>query len=112
MLHVYTAFGLFKDQNKLLASNYDINKNRLFRTSKICPFSANFGVGLYKCDGVQDYVVKMFVNEEEVVIPACTSTICTYTEMKQYYNSRIGCDFDGICANKYKKKWWQSKGIY
>jgi hypothetical protein len=27
--------------------------------------------------------------------------------MKQYYNSLIGCDFDGICGNKYKKKWWQ-----
>lgn len=97
ILPVYTAFRLFKDSQNLVADNFDINKNRKFRASSIDPFSANFGVALYKCDS--EYVVKLFVNEELIINPACNNTICTYKEFNTFYSDLANCNFDEICEN-------------
>ena len=75
-----------------------LNGNRTFKISKICPFSANFAVGLYKCNET-DFVVKMFVNEELVNIPACGSKVCSYKKFKAYYSSQTTCDYNEICEN-------------
>lgn len=54
-------------------------------------------VGLYKCD--TEYVVRLFVNEEVIINPACNKTICTYEEFKIFYSDIANCNFDEICEN-------------
>ncbi|CAC5388790.1 MINPP1 [Mytilus coruscus] len=100
LLPVYTAFGLFKDSNKLLANNYEANKSRRFRVSRTCPFSANLGTGLYKCEVSGNFVVKMFVNEDAVDIPACGSKVCLYQDFKQAYKFLDDCNFEKICRTQ------------
>ncbi|XP_076103925.1 multiple inositol polyphosphate phosphatase 1-like [Mytilus galloprovincialis] len=100
LLPVYTAFGLFKDSNTLLANNFESHKSRLFRVSSACPFSANLGTALYKCGVSGNFVVKMFVNEEEVNIPACGSKVCLYQDFKQAYKLLGDCDFQKICKTQ------------
>lgn len=97
IIPLYTAFGLFNDSQKFLAGNYQINKNRKFRTSLIGPFSANLGFGLYKCGTSMDYVIRLFVNEEPVVIPACRQTSCLFSEFETYYNDLANCNVEQIC---------------
>lgn len=97
---MYTAFGLFKDSNTLLANNFESHKSRLFRVSSACPFSANLGTALYKCGVSGNFVVKMFVNEEEVNIPACGSKVCLYQDFKQAYKLLGDCDFQKICKTQ------------
>ena len=97
ILPLYTAFGLFNDSNKLLAENYNKQTNRMFRTSLIAPFSASLGIGLYQCNTSMEFMVKMFVNEESVVIPACERNICSYTSFKNHYGKLSNCNFEKIC---------------
>lgn len=97
IIPLYTAFGLFNDSQKLLADNYLMNKNRTFRTSLIGPFSANLGFGLYKCDTTMAYVIRLFVNEEPVVIPACEQTSCLFSEFETYYHHLANCNVKQIC---------------
>ncbi|XP_071168730.1 multiple inositol polyphosphate phosphatase 1-like isoform X1 [Mytilus edulis] len=97
IIPLYTAFGLFNNSQKLLADNYLMNKNRTFRTSLIGPFSANLGFGLYKCDTTMAYVIRLFVNEEPVVIPACGQTSCLFSEFETYYHHLANCNVKQIC---------------
>ena len=57
----------------------------------------NFGVALYKCDS--EYVVKLSVNEEVIINPACNKTTCTYKEFNTFYSDLANCNFDEICEN-------------
>lgn len=101
ILPLYTAFGLFNDLQPFLASNYNANKNRKFRTSSIGPFSANLGFGLYSCKMQKKHIVKLFVNEEAMKIPKCgdDSDSCLYQDFLQIYKSLgTDCDFDKLCS--------------
>ncbi|XP_060078301.1 multiple inositol polyphosphate phosphatase 1-like [Ylistrum balloti] len=94
---VYTALGLFNGSKHFLATDYQVNANRKYRSSVILPFSANLVTTLYKCGS--DYMVKMLVNEEEVDIPACGASMCPYRTVKEHYRQFINCDYDNICEN-------------
>lgn len=98
ILPLYTALGLFRDKQPFTAENYLANEKRTFRTSDIVPFSANIALALYNC-GASGHVVKIFVNEEAVVIPACGKMVCNYMDIKQYYKQLVNCNFNAICEN-------------
>lgn len=103
ILPLYAAFGLFKDDHAFTADNFVVNKNRQFRTSKIVSFSANIAIALYKCGGNGNHVVKMFVNEEQIIIPGCDGTVCSYNTFKNKYPQLVNCNFDQICDNATSK---------
>ena len=105
---LYAALGLFKDEPQLKADNFKEHLDRKFQSSQILPFSANILLVLYECDAGEDqqmaedepflYLVKIFVNEKEVEIPACNETICTYKQFRDFYkNYADHCDFHGLC---------------
>ncbi|XP_033757419.1 multiple inositol polyphosphate phosphatase 1-like [Pecten maximus] len=101
LLPIFSALSLFHDDTPLLASNYNVHRNRTFRTSKISPFSGNIYPVLYKCgDGLGDIYLKMFVNEVETPLPACGYKLCPYYLLKSVYSDPINnCRFDTLCHN-------------
>lgn len=105
-----TALGLFKDQRIPLATNRLSMINRLFRTSKIAPFSQNVAIVLYVCDnsrrlalqefrpGQQSFRVRIFANEKEVAFPTC-SYMCLYQSIKESYKELLeNCDIQQVCG--------------
>jgi hypothetical protein len=62
-------------------------------------------IGLYQCeasefDPEEMYVVRLFVNEEPVVIPACGKDICKYSDFVKHYEKFVDCNYSDICENK------------
>lgn len=103
---LYSALGLFNDSKPLRHDNYKEMRNREYKTSLILPFSANIAIVLYKCDhadraasSLDDYVVKFYVNEQPVKIPACDDYVCGYKDVKEsYYQHTDGCDVVKVCS--------------
>lgn len=113
LVPLMTALGLFKDKEPLLATNFDTMTNRFFRTSKIVPYASNVAFVVYACDNMrrlatqvftaedQEFVVKLFVNEREVTIPACDEWSCHYEKVRQKYADYINkCDMTKVCGSK------------
>ncbi|KAJ8318662.1 hypothetical protein KUTeg_003753 [Tegillarca granosa] len=105
---LYAALELFNDSQPLKANNFEFHKDRLFKSSKIMPFSANFAMAVYECDEDPDnndendlYVIKFFVNEKQVIIPACDSFVCPYKSVRDYYSDKIDkCHFEDLCSTE------------
>lgn len=103
LLSLYALIGLYKDKRPLLADNTDMIYNRLFRTSDISPYSANIAFVLYACDNdvrtsERQFKMKVFVNEEPVVIPGCKNDVCPYEIVqRRYANSVYNCNLKNIC---------------
>ncbi|KAK3098001.1 hypothetical protein FSP39_015213 [Pinctada imbricata] len=96
------ALGLFKDSQPPTARNFAAMKNRLFSVNTVVPFSANIGFILYDCgNGLpDDQLVRLYVNEEPMVIPACGSVTCNYSDVRRYYSSMVDkCNWDDVCKN-------------
>ncbi|KAK3696208.1 hypothetical protein RRG08_027651 [Elysia crispata] len=105
---LYALLGLFNDSVPIRADNKIHQNDRLFRVSKIMPFSANAVFVLYECvpeefkdhDEVEsaDYYLQLFVNEKPHLIPGCKEMHCPYTEVREHYSNFIDrCDFKQLC---------------
>ena len=63
---------------------------------------------LYKCDyqdepqpSIEDFVVRFYVNEQAVTVPACGDYVCSYKQVREMYTRLVDqCDFDQFCRNK------------
>lgn len=105
LLPVMAALGLYKDNKPLLATNRAAMENRLFRPSRIAPFSANLAFVLYACHPREDetertFAVQLLVNEHPVKLPGCTSMLCPYKQVKDRYSKLIeGCDITVVCTS-------------
>ncbi|XP_045211715.2 multiple inositol polyphosphate phosphatase 1-like [Mercenaria mercenaria] len=105
---LYAALGLFNDTSPLLDSNFHEMKDRVFKSSRILPFSANIAMVLYKCDyetepepSVNDFVLRFYVNEEPVIVPACGDYVCSYSKVRDMYTHHVDrCDFENVCRTK------------
>ncbi|XP_053393575.1 multiple inositol polyphosphate phosphatase 1-like [Mercenaria mercenaria] len=102
LLPLMTSLELFKDNASLLSTNMAAMANRKFKTSIIDPSSANLAFVLYVCNDSdttdRSFMVKLFVNEKPVSIPACRGDMCTYETVRQYYSDLIDkCDLEAIC---------------
>lgn len=113
LVPLMTALGLYKDNSPLLATNFETMSGRKFRTSNIGPYSANIAFAVYACNSIktletsvsapgnQTFVLKMFVNEKEVTIPACNGWLCYYDKVKEKYKDYINnCDIVKVCGTK------------
>nr|XP_022316254.1 multiple inositol polyphosphate phosphatase 1-like isoform X2 [Crassostrea virginica] len=103
---LYAALGLYNDEPQLKADNFQLHRNRKFRSSRVLPFSANFAVALYQCDSGEDvedyieYVVRFYANEKTVDIPACGQKVCSYKKVREFYKNHVDdCKFHQMCRN-------------
>lgn len=106
-----TSLGLFKDEQKLMASNFELNLQRKFKSAILSPFSSNVAFVLNKCDQI-DYKVSLFVNELPISqINAgdllCTKnnnkfklseSVCDYSEFKSHLNKYINFEYEEVCT--------------
>ena len=106
---LYAALGLFNDSTSLLSTNYEQMKNRKFKSSQILPFSANIALILYDCNnGVgsqssepssEKFVLRVYVNEQPQMIPACGDYVCRYIDVRDSYEHHVDhCDFQSSCS--------------
>lgn len=63
-------------------------------------------MALYQCDSGEDnndyleYVVRFYVNEKTVDIPACGKQVCPYKEIREFYKNQVdNCEFHKMCRN-------------
>ncbi|KAL3860395.1 hypothetical protein ACJMK2_010520 [Sinanodonta woodiana] len=100
--HLANRLGLFRDQQPLLASNYDAMKNRKYIVSHTTPFSANIMLVLYNCHQgnghpvENDYILRLLVNDKPEALN-CGDSICSYVDTE--FQNIVGCNFDDICHN-------------
>nr|XP_006821711.1 PREDICTED: multiple inositol polyphosphate phosphatase 1-like [Saccoglossus kowalevskii] len=107
-LPLLSILGLYKDEDNILRyDNYHSNRNRTFRTSKLSPFAGNIAFVLYSCTdstGNSMYMIEVLLHEQPVTLPCCTSTLCSYDVIKQFYSTWLeDCDFTEICRMRNEK---------
>lgn len=92
-----SLLGLFQDESPLLWNS--TLTNRAWRTSEICPFSANVAFALYNCEGT--HKIQVLVNEEPVQLPSCKgATYCpldTFIESYSDFLSHSKCQYNELC---------------
>ena len=65
--------------------------------------AGNLAFVLYACQSegnvtANDYAVKLFVNERDIVIPRCGQKICAYEQVKESYKTKYQpCDKKALC---------------
>ncbi|XP_037127047.1 multiple inositol polyphosphate phosphatase 1-like [Syngnathus acus] len=101
LLPLYTLLGFFKNDEPLLASNYDSQRQRSFRTSLVLPYAANLVLALYDCGG-GDFRLQPLINEQPARFPGLTenqqASMPLYKDVKEHYKELIqGCDFETEC---------------
>ena len=105
---LYAILGLFNDSLPIRADNREQQEERLFRISKIMPFSANLVFVMYECvpeefkdhEEVEtaDYYLQLFVNEKPHLIPGCKEMHCPYNQVRERYSHYIDrCDIKQMC---------------
>ncbi|XP_046849483.1 multiple inositol polyphosphate phosphatase 1-like [Xenia sp. Carnegie-2017] len=101
LIPLLCLMGLNKDSEPLLANNYHKQKNRLFRTSIIAPFSANIAIILYSCqfDMADSFHVQVLVNENVTPLPCCDGLdLCPLKEFRACFQAITNsCDYNRIC---------------
>ena len=118
VLRVMTVFDMFNDQVPLRASNRPLMADRKFRTSDIAPFAANVIMVLYSCgETPNSFVIKFFVNEQEVALNGCDGFVCSYDVIRERYSEDIDhCDFAGLCSpggisSAPSSSWWSNLAL-
>ncbi|XP_023702394.1 multiple inositol polyphosphate phosphatase 1-like [Cryptotermes secundus] len=84
-----TSLGVAKDSETLTHSNYKSMENRLWRTSLLTPFAANFAAVFFKCDGGR-FGVQFYLQEQLLRIDGCESDLgdlCDWAAIKKKYGS-------------------------
>lgn len=102
LLMMFTAFGNYYDPLPLLASNYDQQQNRQFKTNKISPYAANFAAVKYECSLSKPKILFLH-NQQPLSMNWCKlGSICTIDEIRKFYeNSAMkNCPCD-ICNKKF-----------
>lgn len=69
-----------RDNKKLTATNYG-TFNRVWKSSQLVPFAANFAAVLYG-----NNQVKFFMNEELVKLPWCPNGVCNLADLKTNFS--------------------------
>lgn len=104
VLLLMTTLGLFEERSPLVANHRD--ENRVFKSSDIASYSANVEFVLYACRENQDnaknaFKVKMFVNENAMIIPGCNTMLCPYETLREKFKDLINnCDLQRICSEQ------------
>ncbi|XP_072335053.1 multiple inositol polyphosphate phosphatase 1b isoform X3 [Scyliorhinus torazame] len=111
LLPVLTLMGYFKDDRPLLASNFEQQKHRKFKSGRISPFAANLLLVLYRCNGArglgEKYRLQLFLNERPLPFPHSGNLIADYEEVKECYQHLIeSLKFSNISKNYLLARHW------
>lgn len=100
IIHLHlTAMGAFKDVEAMRSENFDKMTDRNWKTSEICPFTANLAAVKYHCHNDSDamYKIKFFLNQKPLELDWCTDGLCKLQDVMAKYSS-----FDNaICSDIY-----------
>lgn len=102
LLPVLTLMGYFQDERPLLASNFEEQRNRKFRSGRISPLAANLILVLYQCHEAQSlgekYKLQLFLNERPLPFPQSGKLVSDYDEVKNHYQHLIDTlKFSNVC---------------
>lgn len=100
IIHLHlTAMGAFKDAEAMRSDNFDRMTNRRWKTSEICPFTANLAAVKYHCHNDNDamYKIKFFLNQKPLELDWCAEGLCKLQDVLEKYSL-----FDGAsCSDIY-----------
>lgn len=99
IIHLHlTAMGAFMDVDTLRSDNYGGMANRKWRTSEICPFTANLAAVKYHCHDAADgmYKVKFFMNQKPLDLDWCVDGLCELDDVMERYNQFYNADCSQI----------------
>ena len=98
--------GLFKDNEALLANNYQKQKDRQFRTANFAPFSGNIAFVLFSCKSDTKksgmFYVQVLVNEMPIALPCCDAKrLCPLNQFRACFGHiSKQCDLHSICNSQ------------
>lgn len=102
-----TLLGLFTEGDALRAGNFEAQRNRTFKTSKISPFSTNVAFVLQNCSertpsgsDTNVFKVQLLINEQPIQLGhICSGGTCTYKELRNYFSEFIDhCNLTERCS--------------
>lgn len=111
VIPMLSILGLFNDTEQLMADNYDQQRLRQFRTSRLSPFASNVAFVLSDCSSsssesvcssdlssVDRFSVRLLFKERPLIFPACGNADCPYSAVRRRYAGRIeACNFSELC---------------
>ncbi|KAM9837114.1 multiple inositol polyphosphate phosphatase 1-like isoform 1-T3 [Aulostomus maculatus] len=100
LLPLFSLLGLYKDETPPIASNYNTQHERSFRTSEIVPYAANLLLVLYDCQ--RGPRLQMLINETPVRFPGLPAEDTPlYRDVRATYRHLLdGCDFYRECEGR------------
>lgn len=110
IIHLHlTAMEAFKDTEAIQSDNFDRMANRKWKTSEICPFTANLAAVKYYCPNDNDatYKVKFFLNQKQLELDWCDDGLCKLQDVVEKYslfNNAVCSDIYCSGANVFKSK--------
>eukprot|EP01083_Nonionella_stella_P185321 675550_1 len=85
----YAMLGLFNDSEPLTAGVSDtFRRLHKWRSSKMVPFGANLMFMTYDC-GNAEPMIKLLLNENETIIPACNDLYCPLSQFSSFYKEKL-----------------------
>ncbi|PSN34766.1 Multiple inositol polyphosphate phosphatase 1 [Blattella germanica] len=82
---VLSRLDIAKDEEHLTHSNYNLMKNRRWRTSKISSFSTNLAAVFFKCETGEMHRVMFFIGEKLYNYKGCNVGLCNWSFVKQKF---------------------------
>jgi len=100
VLPLLCILGLYKDDFELhWDTDRELLLKREYRTSHICPFSANVAFILYKCDS--NYKVEVLHNEGQVKFEKCNNqAFCPFEDFVKMFDILPCPNFDEMCGRE------------
>lgn len=87
--------GIARDHDHLTHTNYNVLKNRKWRTSKISPFASNLAAVLFRCDDGENHRIMFYLGERLVPYDGCNVGLCRWSYIKdKFSNIARDCNLD------------------
>ncbi|XP_072312472.1 multiple inositol polyphosphate phosphatase 1-like [Eucyclogobius newberryi] len=99
LLPLIALLGLYKDKTTPTATNYQSQRDRVFRSSHMVPYAANLLFVLYDCP--RGPRLSLLVNESPVPFPGLSHDLPLYRDVRAAYRHLLdGCDFYSECEGR------------
>lgn len=92
---VLARLGIAKDDEHLTHTNYNLMKNRKWKSSLISPFATNLAAVFFRCETGEAYRVMFFLQEKLYNYKGCNVGLCNWSFIKDKFE-KIGqeCNLD------------------
>lgn len=85
LLPFLSLLGLYKDDSPLLHTNFEQNKGRQYRTSKIGSFSTGLAFVKFECDSDPIHRILTLHQEAPIQLPKCDQLLCDWDQFTSAY---------------------------